>query len=268
MKNSTKKINNSGFLDHLVELRSRLLYIIGVILVCLLALMPFANDIYTVLAKPLFDVMPENSTMIAVDVASPFLAPFKLVFLMSVAITIPFTLYQLWAFIAPGLYENEKKLVAPVIIFSTGLFYAGMCFAYFIVFPLVFNFFTTIAPEGVEISTDISSFLNFVIKMFFAFGLAFEVPILTLLIIKFGLSTHESLRKKRPYIVVGAFVVGMLLTPPDVISQVLLAIPIWILFELGLFLSKFITNPKMNKKDQTSKRFDKIKNDDLDSDEY
>ena len=139
MKNSTKKINNSGFLDHLVELRSRLLYIIGAILICLLVLMPFANDIYAILAKPLFDVMPENSTMIAVDVASPFLAPFKLVLLMSVALTIPYTLYQLWAFIAPGLYDNEKKLVAPVIIFSTGLFYAGMCFAYFILFPLHFS---------------------------------------------------------------------------------------------------------------------------------
>ena len=187
---------------------------------------------------------------------------------MSVALTIPYTLYQLWAFIAPGLYDNEKKLVAPVIIFSTGLFYAGMCFAYFIVFPLVFNFFTTIAPDGVEISTDISSFLNFVIKMFFAFGLAFEVPILTVLVIEFGLSTYESLSKKRPHIVVAAFVIGMLLTPPDVISQVLLAVPIWILFELGLFMSKFITKPKSNKKDQASKRFDKLDNDDLDSDEY
>jgi Sec-independent protein secretion pathway component TatC len=143
-----------------------------------------------------------------------------------------------------------------------------MCFAYFIVFPLVLTFFTTIAPDGVEISTDISSFLNFVIKMFFAFGLAFEVPILTVLVIKFGLSTYESLSKKRPYIVVAAFVIGMFLTPPDVISQVLLAIPIWILFELGLFMSKFITKPKSNKKDQASKRFDKLDNDDLDSDEY
>ena len=186
--------------------------------------------------------------MIAVDVASPFLAPFKLVILLAVAITFPISIYNFWAFIAPGLYSKEKKFLAPILISSAVLFYLGIIFAYYIVFPLIFTFFTSIAPTGVQIATDISSFLNFVIKIFFAFGLAFEVPIITLVVILAELTTVQSLSKKRPYVIVFAFILGMILTPPDVISQILLAIPIWLLFESGLVLAKIITKNKNKKK--------------------
>ena len=182
--------------------------------------------------------------MIAVDVASPFLAPFKLILLLSVVITFPISIYNFWAFVSPGLYKNEKMFLAPILISSTLLFYFGILFAYFIVFPLVFNFFTSIAPPGIEIATDINSFLNFAIKIFFAFGLAFEVPIITFLIVMLGISSTESLSKKRPYIIVFAFILGMILTPPDVISQILLALPIWLLFEFGLLLAKLFSKNK------------------------
>ena len=251
------KNNNNSLVEHLLELRNRLLIIIISIIVCAIALSPFANIIYNFLALPLLNVLPDGSSMIAVDVASPFLAPFKLILLLSVAITFPITVYNFWAFVAPGLYKNEKKFIAPILISSTLLFYLGIIFAYYIVFPLVFNFFTSIAPQGVEISTDISSFLNFVIKIFFAFGLAFEVPIITLIIILLGISDVKSLSKKRPYIIVSAFILGMILTPPDVISQILLAIPIWLLFEVGLLLAYLITKNK-NKGKSNADEFDKI----------
>ena len=242
------KSSNYSLTDHLLELRNRLLIIISTIAICALLLTPFANNIYNFLAMPLLNVLPEGSNMIAVDVASPFLAPFKLILLLSIAITFPVSIYNFWAFVAPGLYKNEKKFVIPILISSTLLFYLGIVFAYYIVFPLIFSFFTSIAPEGVQIATDISSFLNFVIKIFFAFGLAFEVPIITLIVIIFEISTVESLSKKRPYIIVIAFILGMVLTPPDIISQILLAIPIWLLFELGLFLAYLITRNKAKSK--------------------
>ena len=242
------KSSNYSLTDHLLELRNRLLIIISTIAICALLLTPFANNIYNFLALPLLNVLPEGSSMIAVDVASPFLAPFKLILLLSIAITFPVSIYNFWAFVAPGLYKNEKKFVIPILVSSTLLFYLGIVFAYYIVFPLIFSFFTSIAPEGVQIATDISSFLNFVIKIFFAFGLAFEVPIITLIIIIFEISTVESLSKKRPYIIVIAFILGMVLTPPDIISQILLAIPIWLLFELGLFLAYLITRNKAKSK--------------------
>ena len=242
------KSSNYSLTDHLLELRNRLLIIISTVGICALLLTPFANNIYNFLAMPLLNVLPEGSSMIAVDVASPFLAPFKLILLLSIAITFPVSIYNFWAFVAPGLYKNEKKFVIPILISSTLLFYLGIVFAYYIVFPLIFSFFTSIAPEGVQIATDISSFLNFVIKIFFAFGLAFEVPIITLIVIIFEISTVESLSKKRPYIIVIAFILGMVLTPPDIISQILLAIPIWLLFELGLFLAYLITRNKAKSK--------------------
>ena len=242
------KSSNYSLTDHLLELRNRLLIIISTIAICALMLTPFANNIYNFLALPLLNVLPEGSSMIAVDVASPFLAPFKLILLLSIAITFPVSIYNFWAFVAPGLYKNEKKFVIPILVSSTLLFYLGIVFAYYIVFPLIFSFFTSIAPEGVQIATDISSFLNFVIKIFFAFGLAFEVPIITLIVIIFEISTVESLSKKRPYIIVIAFILGMVLTPPDIISQILLAIPIWLLFELGLFLAYLITRNKAKSK--------------------
>ena len=242
------KSKNYSLTDHLLELRNRILIIVSSIVICAILLSPFANTIYNFLSLPLLSVLPEGSSMIAVDVAAPFLAPFKLIVLLAIAITFPISIYNFWAFISPGLYNNERKFVAPILISSTILFYLGILFAYYIVFPLIFSFFTSIAPAGVQIATDITSFLNFVIKIFFAFGLAFEVPIITLVVVLAGLTTIESLSKKRPYIIVFAFIIGMILTPPDVISQVLLAIPIWVLFEFGLFLAKIITKNKDKKK--------------------
>lgn len=229
------------FVSHLVELRDRLLRAVLAVLIIFLGLFAFANDLYTFLAEPLLRYMPEGTSMIATEVASPFLTPFKLTLVLSVFAAMPVILYQLWAFVAPGLYQTEKKLVLPLLVSSTLLFYLGMAFAYFVVFPLVFKFLTGVAPEGVAVMTDISRYLDFVLKLFFAFGIAFEVPIATILVIWAGITTAESLASKRPYIIVIAFVVGMLLTPPDVISQTLLALPMWLLFELGLVMSKLYT---------------------------
>lgn len=229
-----------NLVSHLIELRDRLLR--GLLAVAIIAacLLPFSNDLYHFLSEPLLRHLPESSTMIATEVASPFLIPFKLTLSLAVLFAVPILLYQLWAFIAPGLYDNERKLVFPLLFASTILFFLGIVFAYFVVFPLVFGFFTQAAPEGVAIMTDISHYLDFVLKLFFAFGLAFEVPVATVLLIWTGVSTIQSLSEKRPYIVVGAFVLGMLLTPPDIISQTLLALPIWLLFELGLVCARWV----------------------------
>ena len=227
-------------LTHLVELRDRLLRAILAILVITLCLFPFANDIYTFVSEPLLKVLPANSSMIATEVASPFLAPFKLTLCTAIVLSVPYLLYQLWSFIAPGLYEHERKIVFPLLFASTILFMLGIVFAYYAVFPLIFSFMTQTAPHGVTIMTDISHYLNFVLKLFFAFGVAFEIPIATVLMIWAGITTKESLVSKRPYIIVGAFVIGMLLTPPDVISQTLLAVPIWLLFELGLISARLL----------------------------
>lgn len=226
------------FVEHLVELRNRLLRVVLVVAVLLLCLMPFANQLYALLAAPLLAEMPMGSRMIATQVASPFLTPFKLALVAALLIGMPYILYQFWAFVAPGLYRHEKRLVFPLMVSSSFLFYLGMAFAYYVVFPLMFAFFQAVAPEGVEIATDISSYLDFVLKIFFAFGLAFEVPIATVLLVWTGFTTPESLLQKRPYIIVGAFVVGMLLTPPDMISQTLLALPVWGLFELGVIFAR------------------------------
>ena len=226
----------SGLISHLIELRSRLLRALGSVLLVFLCLVYFAQDLYHYLAMPLIASLPEGASMIATDVAAPFLAPFKLTLVLSFFVAIPYVLYQIWAFVAPGLYSREKKLVAPLLASSTLLFYAGMAFAYFVVFPLAFLFFNSVAPEGVLVSTDISSYLNFVLKLFFAFGLAFEIPIAVILLCWTGVTNADKLRKKRPYVIVAAFVVGMLLTPPDVISQTLLALPMWVLFEVGVLV--------------------------------
>ena len=226
------------FITHLQELRSRLLWVVGSVLIVFIGLFPFANKLYGYLAGPLMAHLPEGSSMVAIDVASPFLTPFKLVLLISIVLAIPIILYHVWAFIAPGLYSHEKRLVFPIIVSSSILFYIGMAFAYFIVFPLMFGFFTRVAPEGVAVMTDIGRYLDFVLKIFIAFGLAFEVPIVTLVLVKLGITTPQQLANKRPYVIIAAFIIGMLLTPPDVISQILLAIPVWLLFELGLLLSR------------------------------
>jgi len=228
---------NITLFDHLLELRTRLLHAVLGILLVFCCLVYFAQDIYQYLAQPLLQTMPTGSQMIATDVASPFFAPFKLTMVLSVFLAMPYILYQIWSFVAPGLYRNEKKLIAPLMLGSTLLFYSGIAFAYFIVFPVVFAFFTSVAPEGVVIATDISSYLDFVLKLFFAFGAAFEIPVAIILLCWTGVTSPNNLRKKRPFIVVGAFVIGMLLTPPDIISQSMLAIPMLLLFELGIIIA-------------------------------
>ncbi|MCG6899417.1 MAG: twin-arginine translocase subunit TatC [Gammaproteobacteria bacterium] len=222
---------------HLIELRDRLLRVVLVVGVVFIALLPFSNTLFSLLSGPLMAHMPDNSSMIAIEVASPFLIPFKLTLFLALFISIPYVLYQLWSFVAPGLYKHERRLAFPLLVSSTALFYAGAAFAYFVVFPLVFAFFTGTAPEGVAVMTDISRYLDFVLTLFFAFGAAFEVPVLTVLLVWTGMATQEGLRAKRPYIIVAAFVIGMLLTPPDVISQTLLAVPVWLLFEMGVYFS-------------------------------
>ena len=222
---------------HLIELRSRLLKAIGAVLLIFLCLVYFANDLYTLVAAPLTQVLPEGTSMIATDVAATFFTPFKLTLVLSFFVAIPVVLYQIWGFIAPGLCQSEKRLVAPLLFSSTLLFYLGIAFAYFVIFPLVFGFLTSAAPAGVTIATDISSYLDLVLKLFFAFGFSFEVPVVIILLCWTGITTPQSLRQKRPYVIVAAFVVGMLLTPPDVISQTLLAVPIWFLFEIGVLIA-------------------------------
>lgn len=243
-KTKTAETPEIPFMSHLVELRDRLLRAVLVILIIFLALFSFSNELYSLLAEPLLIHLPTGSSMIATEVASPFLTPFKLSMMSAIFIGMPFILYQIWAFVAPGLYKHEKTLAFPLLFSSIILFYLGMVFAYFVVFPLMFQFFTGIALEGVTMMTDITKYLDFVLKMFFAFGMAFEVPIATILVISMGMTTADKLAEKRPYIIVVAFIAGMLLTPPDVISQMLLAVPMWILFEFGLIFSRLLTRKK------------------------
>jgi len=238
MSQNDPATDEQPFVSHLVELSSRLKRVVAFVVVVFLCAAPFANEIYTFLSGPLLRHMPENSTMIATDVASPFLTPFKLALVASIFASVPVILYHFWAFVAPGLYSHEKRMALPLIVASTGLFYMGVAFAYFVVFPLVFGFLTAAAPEGVAVMTDIAKYLDFVLTLFFAFGLSFEVPIITIILVWTGLSTPASLSEKRPYVIVGAFILGMFLTPPDAISQTLLAVPIWLLFETGLLFSR------------------------------
>jgi sec-independent protein translocase protein TatC len=232
------------FMEHLIELRGRLLKASLAVLLVLLVLLPFSRRLYTLLSAPLTAHLPEGSSMIAIDVASPFLTPFKLCLLLALIIAVPVVIYQLWAFVAPALYRHEKRLARPLLYSSVALFYLGCAFAYFVVFPLVFGFFTSVAPEGVAVMTDISKYLDFVITLFLAFGITFEVPIATIILVATGITTIEKLKRARAYIVVGAFALGMLLTPPDVISQTLLALPMWLLFEFGLLLARILLPEK------------------------
>ncbi|MFK7854149.1 MAG: twin-arginine translocase subunit TatC [Granulosicoccus sp.] len=227
-----------GFLSHLIELRDRLLKMLLAVGLLFLCLFWFSDEIYTWLAEPLSKHLPENQEMIAIDVAAPFFIPFKLTLMLCVFLAVPYLLYQIWSFVAPGLYSHEKKLVVPLLVSSTALFYLGVAFAYYVVFPLVFGFFTSVAPEGVTVSTDIGRYLDFVITLFFAFGIAFEVPVATVLVVAVGITTPENLVKIRPYVFVAAFIIGMFLTPPDMISQTLLAIPMWLLYEVGIVFSR------------------------------
>ncbi|MCI0509084.1 sec-independent protein translocase protein TatC [Chromohalobacter marismortui] len=236
----TEEHAQTPLIEHLVELRSRLVKAVAVIVLIFAALYAFSNDIYSFVAEPLMALLPAGSQMIATEVASPFLAPFKLTLFTAFFIAVPFVLYQAWAFIAPGLYRHEKALAFPLLASSILLFYGGVAFAYFAVFPLLFDFFVHTGPENVTVMTDINQYLNFVLKLFFAFGAAFEIPIATFLLIWTGATSVESLGKKRPYVIVGCFVIGMMMTPPDVVSQSLLAIPMWLLFEVGIIFGRLV----------------------------
>ncbi|MCB2386045.1 twin-arginine translocase subunit TatC [Thalassolituus alkanivorans] len=228
---------------HLIELRNRLLKSVLVVLVLFLGMFYFANDLYLILVKPLSVLLPDSGNMIATGVASPFLVPFKLTLVLAVLLAVPFLLHQVWSFISPGLYQHEKKFGIPLLVSSVVLFYTGIAFAYFVVLPLAFGFFTAAGPEGISFMPDISNILDFILKIFFAFGIAFEIPIATFLMVLSGITTVAALTEKRPYIFVGCFVVGMLVTPPDVISQTILAVPMWLLFEAGVLASRLIKKP-------------------------
>jgi sec-independent protein translocase protein TatC len=231
------------FLSHLIELRTRLLRSIVAVLVVLLCLFPFAKEIYGFLAMPLVHVLPQGATMIATDVTGTFLVPLKVTLMAAFLIALPFVLWQAWAFVAPGLYQHEKRLALPVIVSSVFFFAVGMSFAYFVVFPVAFGFFAGYTPPGVQMMTDIDKYLSFVLTMFIAFGLTFETPVVVVVLVRMGVISLEKLKSMRPYVIVGAFVIGAIFTPPDVISQCLLAIPLWVLFELGLFIARFVSVP-------------------------
>lgn len=240
---STSELDQAQpLITHLIELRNRMLRAVIAVIVIFFSLYYFANDLYDFVSAPLQAYLPEGATMIATGVASPFLTPFKLTFIISIFIAMPWILYQVWAFVSPALFDQEKKLAVPLLASSVLLFYAGMAFAYFVVFPLVFGFFTSSGPAHVAVMTDISQYLDFIMKMFFAFGFAFEIPIAIIILVSIGATSTQSLAEKRPYLVVACFVIGMLLTPPDVISQTLLALPMWLLFEVGLLFAKLIEN--------------------------
>lgn len=229
-----------NLISHLLELRHRLLKIVFGLVVSVIAFLPFSNELYTWLAQPLLNHMPIGTHMIATAVTTPFLVPMKVSTLVAIVVSLPYTLYQAWAFIAPGLYLHERRFIGPLIIASTLLFIAGMAFAYFAVFPVLFGFITSSAPKGVAVMTDIGSYLDFVTTMFVSFGLAFEVPIIVIMLVKFNIVRIEVLKEARPYMIVGAFIVGAILTPPDVISQIMLAVPLWLLYEFGVFVAKFV----------------------------
>ncbi|GEK08108.1 twin-arginine translocase subunit TatC [Pseudoalteromonas sp. McH1-7] len=241
----------SGFIAHLVELRNRLMKALMSVFIIFVALVYFANDIYAFVAAPLVESLPSNTTMIATDVTAPFFAPFKLTLFVSLFAAVPFILHQIWGFIAPGLYQHEKRMLIPILLSSVLLFYGGIAFCYFVVMPIILGFFTSVGPEMMTLSPDISSYLGFILKLFFAFGIAFEIPVAIMLICWSGMTTTASLKAKRPYVVVGAFVIAMFLTPPDVLSQTLLALPMLLLFEVGLILARFYsTKPQQQESEE------------------
>jgi sec-independent protein translocase protein TatC len=237
------------FIEHLIELRDRLLKTLLVTVAIFACMAPFANDIYDFVADPLQARLTEGAGMIATEVTSPFLTPFKTTFVLAFFVAIPFVLFQFWAFIAPGLYKHEKRLIAPLMFSSVVLFYAGMAFAYYVVFPLIFEFFISSADADIKVMPDIRSYLDLALKLFFAFGFAFEIPIATIVLIWSGVVSAQDLAKKRPYVIVACFAIGMLLTPPDVISQTLLAVPMWLLFEIGVFFGRWIKRGKRDEEE-------------------
>ena len=230
--------NEMSYVEHLREFRSRLIIFFIFVCLVLICCLPFANEIYFFISSPLTSILPEGSNMIATEVASPFVAPLRLTIYCALILSMPYCFIELWGFISPGLYKKERTFVLPLLISSIILFYAGVAFAFFIVSPIILNFFIYSAPDSIQVMTDINKYLNFVIKLFFAFGLAFEIPVATFLLITSGIAQKESLKKMRPYLIVGFFFLAMLLTPPDIFSQLFLALPMWMLFEVGLLISK------------------------------
>ena len=231
------------FITHLIELRTRLIRAFAAILIVFVCLFPWAKDLYALMAHPLLAALPKGGQMIATDVVGVFIVPMKVTLLTAFLITLPYVLYQVWAFVAPGLYVHEKKLVLPLIVASVALFFCGMAFAYFLVFPTVFKFMSAVAPEGVAWMTDIDKYLSFVLSTFVAFGVTFEVPVVVIVLVRIGVVTIAKLKEARPYVIVGAFVIGAVFTPPDVLSQVMLAVPLWLLYELGIVLARFVEKP-------------------------
>ena len=257
MAEKSQQLEKMPIVEHLVELRSALLRSVIAIVIFFLVLFPFADDIYTFIAAPIVQAIP-GSNLIAIGVISPFLTPLKMSLFLAIYLAMPYLLYQLWSFTAPALYRHEKKLIMPLVISSTILFYAGLLFSFYVVFPVIFTFLSSVGPDSVDFAPDIQYYLDFILKVSFAFGVAFEVPIATILLIMFGATTAERLKKNRAYIIIGSFALGMILTPPDVISQVLIAIPIWLLFEVGLFFAPFFkvretVKQSNNKKSETQK---------------
>jgi sec-independent protein translocase protein TatC len=262
---SERKKEEMTFVQHLVELRDKLLHSVIAILLIFIGIFPFANEVYGFIAAPIINVLPADTNIIAIGVISPFLTPLKMALIFSVYLAMPYLLFQIWSFIAPALYKHEKQMIVPLIVSSTILFYAGILFSFYVVFPVIFGFLSSVGPSIVDFTPDIQYYLDFVLKVSFAFGVAFEVPIATILLIMFNITTVEKLKNNRPYVIIGAFVLGMLLTPPDIISQVLIAIPMWLLFEAGLifapmFKRKSPTEP-INDNDPTKPSKDSQKND-------
>ena len=236
-------IEPDSFMSHLVELRDRLLRCVIALVLVFICLFPWARDLYSLLAKPLLASLPAGGQLIATEVTAPFLVPIKVTLMAALVIALPYLLYQIWAFVAPGLYAHEKKLVMPLVATSTLLFLCGMAFAYFLVFPIVFHFIISVAPEGVAVMTDIGKYLDFVLTLFVAFGVTFEVPVAVVILVRMGMVSVAKLREIRPYVIVGAFVIGAIFTPPDVVSQVMLAVPLWVLYELGIFVAQWVGKP-------------------------
>ena len=234
----TSPQKSEPFISHLIELRNRMMWAVGSVLILFLLLVPFATELYEWFAKPLISNLPLGGTMISTEPHGPFFIPFKFAFATAFALAIPMVLYQVWAFVAPGLYKNEKSIVLPLVVSSTLLFYVGVMFAYYVVFPIIFRFFIGMAPDGVAVMTDISAYMSFSLKLFFAFGVAFEVPVATVLLARMGVVSTDNMARQRPYIILGAFVMGMLMTPPDIFSQIMLAVPVCLLFEVGLFFAR------------------------------
>jgi len=236
-------VEPDSFMSHLIELRDRLLRCVVALVLVFLCLFPWAKDLYAFLAQPMLASLPEGGQLIATEVTAPFFVPVKVTLMTALVVALPYLLYQVWAFVAPGLYAHEKKLVVPLVVTSSLLFLCGMAFAYFLVFPVVFHFMVSVAPEGVAVMTDIGKYLDFVISLFLAFGVTFEVPVAVVILVKVGMVSVATLKEIRPYVIVGAFVIGAIFTPPDVVSQIMLAVPLWILYEIGIFVSQWITKP-------------------------